>query len=269
MSEHHDSRFHERLDAAMPPAVADNRILLCEIGSTAHGCGDGHDDLDTMGLFIEPIELVVGTSRRAHWVASTGDDQTTNTADDLDVTYYSLRKFAKLALAGNPTITNLFFAPVLESTEAGERLREHASLFLSRRAAPRYVGYMRAQLERLEGTRGQKRVKRPELEARYGFDTKYAYHVVRLGLQGRELLTTGHVSMPMSEQHRELLIAIRTGKFSKDEALELAASVEAELLASVDESVLPDEPDLAAVDEFLVDIHRQHWELRAGAHSAC
>src|SRR5687767_1925157 len=107
MGEHHHPQFHERLDAAMPREVAGNRILLCEIGSTSHGCGDGHDDLDTMGVFIEPIELVVGTRRLAHWVASTGTDDATNTADDLDVTYYSLRKFAKLALAGNPTITNL------------------------------------------------------------------------------------------------------------------------------------------------------------------
>lgn len=163
MSEHHAPDFHELLDAAMPPEVAENRILLCEIGSTSHGCGDGHDDLDTMGIFIEPIEFVVGTRRRAHWVASTGDDQSQNSADDLDVTYYSLRKFAKLALAGNPTITNLFFAPVLESTDAGVQLRENASLFLSRRAAPRYIGYMRAQLERLEGSRGQRDVGIPSL----------------------------------------------------------------------------------------------------------
>lgn len=261
MSEHHAPDFHELLDAAMPPEVAENRILLCEIGSTSHGCGDGHDDLDTMGIFIEPIEFVVGTRRRAHWVASTGDDESQNSADDLDVTYYSLRKFAKLALAGNPTITNLFFAPVLESTDAGVQLRENASLFLSRRAAPRYIGYMRAQLERLEGSRGQKNVKRPELEARYGFDTKYAYHVVRLGLQGRELLTTGRVSIPMSAEHRDLLIDIRTGKYSKDETLELAASVEEELKSCVYESVLPETPDQSAVDEFLVDMHRRHWSL--------
>jgi uncharacterized protein len=32
---------------------------------------------------------------------------------------------------------------------------------------------------------------RPELVAVHGYDTKYAMHALRLGLQGIELLTTG------------------------------------------------------------------------------
>src|SRR5688572_31106775 len=43
---------------------------------------------------------------------------------------------------------------------------------------------------------------RPELEEMYGFDTKYAMHMLRLGFQGVELLTTGRLNLPMrSEEH--------------------------------------------------------------------
>ena len=38
---------------------------------------------------------------------------------------------------------------------------------------------------------------RPELVAVHGYDTKYAMHALRLGLQGIELLTTGRITLPV------------------------------------------------------------------------
>ena len=49
-------------------------------------------------------------------------------------------------------------------------------VILSKRAGRGYHGYLRGQKERLLGTRGQKRVNRPELVDAHGFDTKYAMH---------------------------------------------------------------------------------------------
>jgi hypothetical protein len=45
---------------------------------------------------------------------------------------------------------------------------------------------------------------RPELVAVHGYDTKYAMHALRLGLQGVELLSSGKITFPVPEPDREL-----------------------------------------------------------------
>jgi uncharacterized protein len=84
----------------------------------------------------------------------------------------------------------------------GHELRSLAPQIISRRVQGPYLGYLQAQKQRLTGERGQKRIHRPELEEMYGFDTKYAMHMLRLGFQGVELLTTGRLSLPMREPER-------------------------------------------------------------------
>jgi len=53
----------------------------------------------------------------------------------------------------------------------------------------------------------------------YGFDTKYAMHMLRLGDQGGELLTAGHLSLSMREPARSFLLDVRRGKVSEQEWL--------------------------------------------------
>jgi RNA repair pathway DNA polymerase beta family len=120
-------------------------------------------------------------------------------------------------------------------------------------------GYLRTQKERLIGVRGQKRVNRPELIAAHGFDTKYAMHVVRLGRQGVELLTTGRLTLPMAEPDRSRIMAIRRGEVLEADVVAEVEEVEAELEAAILTSPLPREPDYAAVDEFIVEAYREAW----------
>jgi hypothetical protein len=133
---------------------------------------------------------------------------------------------------------------------------------VSRRAGQRFLGYLRAQRERLEGTRGGKHTNRPELVERYGFDTKFAYHMVRLGLQGVELMETGRITLPMPEADRTWLRALRRGERTRDEALERGGELEARLAALCESTGLPAEPDTAWADAWLVDAYRTSWDRR-------
>ena len=77
---------------------------------------------------------------------------------DVDRTVYSLRKWCRLALTGNPTVMLLLHVPddqcsVLE--EAGRELRANKHWFASRRAGHAYLGYMQRQRDRMTGERGQ------------------------------------------------------------------------------------------------------------------
>jgi hypothetical protein len=148
---------------------------------------------------------------------------------------------------------------VVVKTDLGDELRELRPALLSRRAGRGYLGYLRGQKERLLGTRGQKRVNRPELVDAHGFDTKYAMHAARLGYQGVELLKTGRVTLPLPEPERSRVMAIRTGERTFEETIAEIDEVERRLAAALDRTPLPSEPDRREVDSFLVHAYRRAW----------
>ena len=249
-------------------------ILRATVGSTVHGLHHGgQDDRDEMAVFVEPPEYLVGLSRAPtmrgglygleHFVERTQPEGVRSGPGDLDLVAYSLRKYVRLVLKGHPTILLLLFVPeedLLVKTELGEELRSLRPALLSRRAGRGYLGYLRGQKERLLGTRGQKRVNRPELVDAHGYDTKYAMHAARLGHQGLELLETGWLTLPMPEPARSRVMAIRRGERSFEAAIAEIDEVERRLAAALERTVLPDEPDWKRVDAFLVQAYRRAWK---------
>lgn len=141
----------------------------------------------------------------------------------------------------------------------GHALRDAKAMFLSKQVGKAFLGYLVAQKQRLMGDRGQMRVTRQELIDAYGFDTKYAGHVVRLAHQGIELMTTGTMSLPMRKAEREEVVAIRTGKLSFQETLTRAGELERELRDSLDTGLLPEHPNEAAIDRFVVNAYLTMW----------
>jgi uncharacterized protein len=119
---------------------------------------------------------------------------------------------------------------------------------------------MAAQKERLLGQRGRMPVKRPELVQAHGYDTKYAMHTLRLGLQGVELLQTGRLNLPMSDPERSTIMAIRRGDVALGDALALIDEAEVRLQACRPSR---DEPDRDRSEQWLVTTHLAHWRARA------
>ena len=143
----------------------------------------------------------------------------------------------------------------------GSELRALTPSIISRRVQDSFLGYLQAQKQRLTGERGQKRIHRPELEEMYGFDTKYAMHMIRLGFQGVELLTTGCLSLPMREPARCFLLDVRRGKVGEQECLTRAGELEQALTDLATTSPLPEEPDEVRVEEWVLDAYRRRWAL--------
>jgi len=142
---------------------------------------------------------------------------------------------------------------------AGRELRANKRWFASRRAGRAYLGYMERQRDRMTGERGQMRVNRPELIERYGYDTKYAGHVLRLGHQGIEFLETGALTLPMREPERTRILDVRNGRMGFDEVLAEADELQHRLEALLQTSPLPERADQAAVEAFLVETYRSRW----------
>jgi len=247
-------------------------ILRVVVGSTLHGLNvqDGMEDRDEMGVCVEDIQHVVGLSQFEQVVYRTAAEReqkhnARNSAGDLDLVIYSLRKYLRLALGGNPTILNLLFAPrdkIVVSNALGFGLMELAPDIISKKAGRAFLGYCQAQRQRLLGERGQRDINRPELVEKYGFDTKYAMHMLRLGFQGVELLKTGRVSCPMQEPERSWLLGVRTGKATLQECLTKAGELDQELKDLLETSPLPDEPNTEKVESWMVNVYLQQWKAR-------
>jgi Predicted nucleotidyltransferase. len=219
-----------------------------------------------MGVYIQTPEQVAGLARTdEHYVSRTKPKVNGPGPGDTDLTIYSLRKFTRRAAAGNPTILIPFWSnerDVLLSTIIGDELcelgRQH---FATRRAGHRFLGYLDGQRQRMTGSGRQSRVpNRPELIEKYGYDTKYASHALRLGLQGIELVTTGQLSLPMRAEYLAPCMEIKTGEVDYDEALRRVDAARAQLdTALAGHLPVPDEPEMDAVNAWLVGAHRRHW----------
>ncbi len=99
---------------------------------------------------------------------------------------------------------------------------------------------------------------RAELEARYGYDTKHAMHLLRLLRMGMEILETGEVHVYRPD--REWLLAVRNGLLQYEELLALAAEYEARLATLQAASTLPEAPDVAMVEDLVVTLQAEWLE---------
>lgn len=255
-------------------------VLRVQVGSGVHGTSiSGQDDRDEMGICLEPARFVTGLARVPNGVNGEhpsvafeqyerhtawdrpGGIANRSGAGDLDVIIYSARKWARLALAGNPTVLLVLFVPdeeVVFRNEAGAELVENAHRFVSRLAADRFLGYLHGQKAAMSGETGA-HTNRPELVAEHGYDTKYAMHALRLGLQGIELLTTGRITLPVPEPDRAYLRSIRRGERPLAEVLDAVADAENRLVRLRDSAAVPDQPDRAWVDDWLHRSHLDFW----------
>jgi hypothetical protein len=235
-----------------------------------------------MGLCLEPPQFVTGLARVPNGTGGLGPSvpfgqyerhtawdrpggvANRSGAGDLDVIIYSARKWARLALAGNPTVLLVLFVPdneVVFRNEAGAELLGNARRFVSRLAAVRFLGYLQAQKAAMTGQAGA-HTNRPELVALHGYDTKYAMHALRLGLQGIEFLTTGRITLPVLEPHRAYLRSIRQGDVPLAEVLGAISSAETQLTCLRDTPAVPDQPDRGWVDDWLHRTYLSFWASR-------
>lgn len=93
---------------------------------------------------------------------------------------------------------------------------------------------------------------RADLEARYGYDTKHAMHLIRLMRTGHELVKSGDLRVRRSDAAE--LLAIRDGKMTYEEVLEEARRLEHLMREDLESSPLPAQVDRGSIDELLVNL---------------
>ena len=131
---------------------------------------------------------------------------------------------------------------------------------LSRHCAKQFLGFADDQLKRMSGKKGRgKKGQRPEIETKFGYDVKAAMHTLRLLYECKEIVSSGNITLPRPE--RDLLIRVRTGKYSMEKVFSMAQELFAECEAEAKQSTLPEKIDRGAVSRMIADCYRKGWDL--------
>jgi predicted nucleotidyltransferase len=238
-------------------------------GSVAYGASGDTSDMDIAGFCIPPKSdifphlrgEVFGFGRQIQRF----EQYQQHHVDDpehrkqYDFTIFSIVKFFQLCMENNPNMLDLLFTPqrcVLHCSKIGQIVRDNRKMFLSKECFPKFRGYMHAQLSKISQKTNSTNPKRADLIAKYGYDTKFASHVVRLGLECEQILEEGDLEL---DRNSEILKAIRRGEWSYDHIIHWAQNKETVLDTARAKSTLPLKPDEAAIKAVLMQCIEEHY----------
>ena len=101
---------------------------------------------------------------------------------------------------------------------------------------------------------------RHELVLKYGYDTKFASHLIRLLTECRTLLKYGKLEFPL--YNADFILQIKQGKFELEKILEMSDEYEAKLQIAHDESHLPKFVDIDEVNNLTKTITKNFFGVK-------
>jgi len=254
-----------------PSDVKSNTMFETVTGSVAYGVSDDLSDFDVVGFFIPAADrlfvkdhllgfdpdLKCPKAWQKHHIDD--PDALGGKGRMYDLNIYAITQYFRLCMDNNPNMIDTLFTPrdcILHSTIVSEMVRENRKLFPHKGCWVKYKGYAFSQLHKMDGKDPEEGSKRHKLRERYGFDVKFAYHLVRLLYEAEMLLTEGEIE---PRRHNEHLKAIRRGEVSEDDIREWAAEKEKYLERAYEETTLREQPARTAIKNLLVDCLEQQY----------
>lgn len=224
--------------------TAVNTLLKGIVGSTAYGLDTPESDVDTLGVFAAPTIAFHGLTK----------PQESMVTHDPDSTMHEAGKFVRLALNGNPSVNELLWLDQYDFiTQLGAELVGIRDAFLcGRQVRDAYIGYARQQLGKLIARgNGSFAADIPERRA-----AKHARHIIRLLEQGRELYTTGQLTVRLKDPDmvRDLADWILAHPLQGHDYIHGV-----EMIMDGDGTPLPDHPDRDTAEQWLLRVRNHHY----------
>jgi predicted nucleotidyltransferase len=241
-------------------------------GSAMHGAtGNKPSDTDIAGVYIQPPDMILGIPQMREneegelrrfdpdtQVWKTQGDHGRSGEGDIDLSLYSLRKWAGMAASGNTTALEFMFVRGTNPSYIWlEYIVGNYPAFLSKHAGHHFIAFAKAMLLRLNGGNTGRHGQRPELEQEFGYDTKGAMHMLRVLGEGMELMTEGRITLPCPEA--PYLKDVRNGKYTREEVNKTAEERFALLEDLTRKSALPDELDRAKISRIITKAQLVFW----------
>jgi len=248
-----------------PVFIAESIQYEVIMGSMAYGVSNDSSDMDVYGFCIPPKDYVFPHLRgeiQGFTPAGPRFDQYQEhhvkdpsalggKGRQYDFTIYSIVKYFRLCMENNPNIIDSLFVPercILFSTKIGDMVRDNRKLFLHKGAWHKFKGYAYAQMRKMhiKNPTGKRR----EMVEKYGYDVKFAYHIVRLLNEVEQILMEGDLDL---ERNREQLKSIRNGEWSVKQIEEYFEQKESDLEQLYVNSDLPQQQDISQIQDLLQD----------------
>jgi len=228
------------VSAEVPTIDADYRayiIFRCVVGSQAYGLSTAESDIDRRGVYLPPADL--------QWSLAGVPEQLDE--DATQETYWELRKFLVLGLKSNPNVLECLYSPMVEhATDLAKEMLEMRPAFLSKIIYQTYNGYVMSQFKKLSS----------DLRNKGEVKWKHVVHLIRLLVAGVEILRKGEVPVQIHEPLRSRFMAIRRGELAWDEIDRWRLSLHDEFDQAFTQTTLPERPDYARVNDFLIRARR-------------
>ena len=252
-----------------PPFLLDNTHYLTLTGSVAYGCSSDTSDNDIYGFCIPPKDIIFphlsgeimgfGTESPRFWQWQEHHIEDKETRKSYDFSIYSIVKFFQLCMDNNPNMLDCLFTPincVLHISAVGNIVRDNRKAFLHKGCWHKFKGYAYSQLHKMSIKSPEKGSNRSKTIEKYGYDVKFAYHVVRLIDEVEQILETGDMDI---QRAKEVLKAIRRGEWSQQKIIDYFEHKEKHLEELYEKSKLPYAADEAKIKEILLNCLENHY----------
>jgi len=246
---------------AHPPKwLPNNTHFLTITGSISYGCNKQNEsDFDVTGFCLPPLNDIFphldgeipGFGHQKQRFEQWQEHHMKTNKVEYDFTVYSIVKYFQLVMDGNPNMIDTLFTAddcILHCTLIGQMIRDNRSLFLSQNIWPKFRGYARSQLSKLINKKPEG--KRRAIVEKYGYDVKYAYHLVRLMLECEQLLSLGTMDL---RRDRETYKSIRRGEWKLSEVFKWFEYTNNHLENLARKTDLPKTPNQAAIKQLLIE----------------
>ena len=252
-----------------PPFLPDNTFYQVVMGSFAYGVTEEYSDVDLYGFCIPPKEMIFphlageiqgfGLHKKRFDCYQQHHIDDKSSGKKYDISIYSIVRYFHLCMENNPNMIDSLFVPrhcIIHSTNIGELVRENRKLFLHKGAWHKFKGYSYAQMHKMKNKNPEG--KRAETVAKYGYDVKFAYHVVRLLGEVEQILLEGDLTLDRKDR-AEQMKSVRRGEWSQDKIVSYFESKEMDLEKLYLNSNLQHSPNEDAIKDLLLNCLEHHY----------
>ena len=262
----------EKKLAHPPPWLPMNCHYLTMMGSVAYGVSSDTSDMDIYGFCIPPKEVIFphlagevmgfGTKKNRfnQWQQHHVEDPCAlqGKGRSYDLTVYNIVDYFHLLMGNNPNMIDSIFTHdtcVLHITRLGTMVREKRRLFLHKKCWHTFKGYAYAQMKKIRSKERESSARR-ELIEKFGYDTKFGYHLVRLLNEVEQIMIEGDLDLM---RNCEQLKDIRNGMWTEEQLEAYFAMKEVALEEVYNKSTLQWGPDEQAIKELLLNVLEEHY----------
>lgn len=237
------------------------------MGSSAYGVSNDESDIDIYGFCIPPKEFIFphlaghiegfGKQKQKFEQFQQHHVKDLSNKKQYDITIFSIVKYFQLCMENNSNMIDSLFVPVgciLHSTKIGNMVRENRKIFLHKGSWYKFKGYSYSQLHKMESKNPEG--ERVETIQKFGYDVKFAYHIVRLLTEVEQILSEGDIDL---QRNKEQLKSVKRGDWKIEDVKDFFNKKEKELETLYLTSKLPYSPNEKEIKSLLIHCLEEHY----------